>query len=87
MFTDLSFTKWATANKLNPETIARLEDEELNEIETLRHVTEDVLKPLNLKAGQFILLRKAVIELKDSITKGIRQVVFQPSINLCRMQN
>ena len=70
MLTEQAFIKWATANKLKPETIAKLENEELNEIETLRHVTEDVLKSLNLKAGQFIMLRKAVIELKTPPIKG-----------------
>ena len=75
LLTEQSFTRWATANKLKPETIVKLEDEELNEIETLRHATEDVLKSLNLKAGQFIMLRKAVIELKEPTTKGISQVI------------
>ena len=59
------FSRWATAHGLTTATITRLQEEDLNSLETLALLELRMLSLLSLTIGQRALLTEAVMALKS----------------------
>ena len=59
------FSRWATEHKLTTATVARLQEEDLNSLETLALLELRMLTLLSLTIGQRALLTEAVMTLKS----------------------
>ena len=60
------FTRWATEHKLSTATVARLQEEDLDSLETLALLELRMLSLLSLTIGQRALLTEAVMALKSN---------------------